>query len=38
MKNEEIKNQYFSKLNEGSNGETTTKKIDSVLDFIESCE
>lgn len=37
MRDEEIKNQYFNKMNEGSNGETTIKKIDNVLNFIESC-
>ena len=37
IKNEDIKNEYFSILNEGSNGETTAKKIDSALDFIKNC-
>ena len=37
MNNEEIRKKYFNIMEEGSNGETTTKKIDNVLNFIENC-
>jgi hypothetical protein len=35
IKNEEIRTKYFTLMDEGSNGETTCKKIDNVLNFID---
>lgn len=35
MKKYNIQKEYYTLLNEGSNGETTTKKIENVLNFIK---